>query len=240
MIRIAEVFESVQGEGMLTGTPSLFIRTSGCNLRCWFCDTRYASWEPEGEQQTLDSILQTVEQSKIGHVVLTGGEPLLPGDAARVCAGLRRGGRHLTIETAGTVLPPGADPATLADLISISPKLASSAPPPDTPGDWRRRHDAARRADDVLALLLAAPAWQMKFVVGTRGDLDETLRWLDALEGRVGPRGLPRRRVFVMPEGVDPDGLETAAGWLRPAAEAEGLRFAPRHHIAWFGNRRGT
>jgi 7-carboxy-7-deazaguanine synthase len=239
-VRIAELYASLQGEGLLAGTPSVFVRSSGCNLRCRWCDTPFTSWRPVGTERDAAEIAAAVGDLGLGHVVLTGGEPLLPGDAARVCAALRTGGRHLTVETAGTVLPPGADPATLADLVSISPKLASSAPPPDTPGDWRRRHDAARRDDDVLGLLLAAPAWQMKFVVGSRGDLDETLRWLDALERRAGPAGLPRRRVFVMPEGIDAAALDAAAAWLRPAAEAAGLRFAPRHHIAWFGHRRGT
>lgn len=239
-MRIAELYASLQGEGLLAGTPSVFVRSSGCNLRCRWCDTPFTSWRPVGVERDAEAIAAAVAALDPEHVVLTGGEPLLPGDAARVCAALRSGGRHLTVETAGTVLPPGADPATLADLISISPKLASSAPAADTPGDWRRRHDAARRDDDVLALLLAAPAWQMKFVVGARADLDETLRWLDALEGRCGVAGLPRRRVFVMPEGVDPAALERAAAWLRPAALAEGLRYAPRHHIAWFGHRRGT
>ena len=239
-MRIAELYASLQGEGLLAGTPSVFVRSSGCNLRCRWCDTPFTSWQPVGTERGAAEIAAAVATHGLRHVVLTGGEPLLPGDAARVCAALRSGGGHLTVETAGSVLPPGADPATLADLISISPKLASSAPPAETPGDWRRRHDAARRDDDVLALLLSAPAWQMKFVVGSRGDLDETLRWLDALEGRAGPAGLPRRRVFVMPEGVAPERLDAVTAWLRPAAEAEGVRFAPRHHIAWFGHRRGT
>ncbi|MFN5916154.1 MAG: radical SAM protein, partial [Planctomycetota bacterium] len=60
-MRISEIFQSVQGEGFLTGTPSIFIRTSGCNLRCWYCDTRYASWEPEGPNHSVSEILKQIE-----------------------------------------------------------------------------------------------------------------------------------------------------------------------------------
>ncbi len=76
--RVAETFTSRQGEGMLTGTMSHFIRLSGCNLRCWFCDTPYASWEPEGVWQSAAAIVEGARQSGTEHVVLTGGEPLLP------------------------------------------------------------------------------------------------------------------------------------------------------------------
>src|SRR6056297_3515746 len=102
-LRIAETFTSRQGEGSLTGTPSFFVRTSGCNLRCWFCDTPYASWNPGGEQRSLESLLEEASASALGHVVLTGGEPLLPAAAERFAEQLMDAGMHLTIETAGTI-----------------------------------------------------------------------------------------------------------------------------------------
>ena len=84
---IAEVFYSLQGEGELTGVPSVFIRASGCNLRCAWCDTPYASWNPEGTQQTVEQLLCAVEAHPVArHVVITGGEPMIaPGirDLAR-------------------------------------------------------------------------------------------------------------------------------------------------------------
>ena len=54
---ISEIFYSLQGEGELTGVPSVFVRTSGCNLRCTWCDTPYASWNPEGEQRSVEQIM---------------------------------------------------------------------------------------------------------------------------------------------------------------------------------------
>ena len=59
-MRMAEIYSSMQGEGLLTGTRSVFVRASGCNLRCQFCDTRYASWQPEGEDLSVDEILDEV------------------------------------------------------------------------------------------------------------------------------------------------------------------------------------
>lgn len=239
-MRIAELFTSLQGEGLLAGTPSTFVRSSGCNLRCRWCDTPFTSWRPEGEEWSTERIVAAVVDRRVPHVVLTGGEPLVSADAAEVCRALHAEGRHLTIETAGTALPAGMAPDWPVDLLSISPKLASSAPDEGTPGEWRRRHAAARRRDDLLAAMLDAPAWQLKFVVGSRADLDESLAWLDDLERAAGPGRLPRHRVFVMPEGTAAADLEERAAWLAPACTAAGLRWAPRHHIAWFGNRRGT
>ena len=76
-MKIAEIYRSVQGEGLLTGVPSVFVRTSGCNLRCWFCDTPYTSWRPEGRDMSIDEIVAQVEEWDTRHVVVTGGEPML-------------------------------------------------------------------------------------------------------------------------------------------------------------------
>ncbi|MGW8257256.1 MAG: radical SAM protein, partial [Thermoguttaceae bacterium] len=67
---IAEIFSSFQGEGRLTGTPSIFVRVGACNLRCRFCDTPYASWSPEGEDLSVDEIFERVQncQESIGRV----------------------------------------------------------------------------------------------------------------------------------------------------------------------------
>ncbi|RLS48639.1 MAG: 7-carboxy-7-deazaguanine synthase QueE, partial [Planctomycetota bacterium] len=118
-MKIAEVFHSIQGEGLLAGIPSVFVRTSGCNLRCWFCDTPYSSWEPEGEKLDPAEILQQVLDIDCKHVVITGGEPMLWPSLVELVDGLRRAGRHVTVETAGTL-----DVPLVCDLASISPKLA--------------------------------------------------------------------------------------------------------------------
>jgi len=240
-MQIAEIFKSLQGEGLLAGTPSTFIRTSGCNLRCVWCDTPYTSWEPEGESMTVTEVVERVRSLAAQHVVVTGGEPMLFPEAAELCRCLRRDGFHVTVETAGTVLPDGADrfvAEPVADLMSISPKLASSMPPFETPGGWASRHEAARRRDDVIKVLMSSGPYQLKYVVDTPADLVEALRWLDELglaEGNVHPE-----RVCLMPQGRSDAELARVAAWLEPECRRLGVHFAPRHHVAWFGHTRGT
>ena len=106
-MRIAEIFQSIQGEGKLSGIPSTFIRVSGCNLRCAWCDTPYASWNPEGEEMPVAAIADVVAAYPAKHVVLTGGEPMVAKAIRELASALRGAGYHITIETAGTVPPEG-------------------------------------------------------------------------------------------------------------------------------------
>jgi 7-carboxy-7-deazaguanine synthase len=233
-VRIAEIYASLQGEGLLAGTPSTFVRTSGCNLRCRWCDTPFTSWEPIGDEQTVDEILAAVAALEPRHVVVTGGEPLLFADVAELCRRLRGRGYHVTIETAGTVTLDAP-----ADLMSISPKLASSAPPADTASGWAARHEAARRRDDAILALVAQGPYQLKFVVDSSVDIDEALAWVADLD-RARPGGIDRGRVLLMPQGRTAEELERTTAWLAGECLRTGVRLAPRHHITWFGNTRGT
>src|SRR6185295_9112688 len=107
-MKIAELFHSIQGEGKLMGVPSVFVRASGCNLRCVWCDTPYASWHPEGNDVPVSEIVKQVRAFDTKHVVVTGGEPMIMPDIVELCAMLREGGYHITIETAATVYEPVA------------------------------------------------------------------------------------------------------------------------------------
>lgn len=233
-MRIAEIYASLQGEGLLAGTPSVFVRTSGCNLRCTWCDTPFTSWAPEGDDWSVSRITDRVIATGMRHAVITGGEPLLFQETVELCVALRAAGIHVTVETAGTVLP--AVGGVQADLMSISPKLASSAPAADVPGNWGLRHEAARRRDDVLRTLLQPGSWQVKFVVDSPADLAEAVGWIEAL----GIERRDRRGVFMMPQGRSAPELRRTSAWLETACRDHGVRFAPRHHIAWFGHARGT
>ena len=232
-MRISEIYASLQGEGLLAGTPSTFGRTSGCHLRCVWCDTPFTSWEPTGEDIGLADVLAKVDALRQRHVVITGGEPLLFAEVAELCVALRRAGCHVTVETAGTVLPVTSE--QVADLMSISPKLASSTPPADTPQRWATRHEASRRRDDVLRGLAAAGRHQFKFVIDSESDLAEACGWLDDLGLDV-----DRATVFLMPQARTADELARRSTWLAQECRRLGFRLAPRHHITWFGNRRGT
>jgi 7-carboxy-7-deazaguanine synthase len=228
-MRIAEIYRSIQGEGLLTGVPSVFVRTSGCNLRCWFCDTPYTSWRPEGRDMSIDEIVAQVEEWETRHVVVTGGEPMLFAELIPLCDRLRGSGRHVTIETAGTLYLPVA-----CDLMSISPKFASSAPPAQSHPRWHRRHGRERHRPEVVRRLVAEYECQLKFVIDTPADLDEVTRYLAEFPE------IARGCVLLMPQGTDQEQLDARTVWLRPYCESESLIFCPRKQIEWFGPVRGT
>ncbi|MCX7868932.1 MAG: 7-carboxy-7-deazaguanine synthase QueE [Terrimicrobiaceae bacterium] len=229
---VSEIFYSIQGEGELTGVPSVFVRTSGCNLRCAWCDTPYASWAPEGREMSIPEILEEVGRHPSRFVVLTGGEPMIARGIHELAAGLRAAGKHITVETAGTVPPRGI----ACDLASISPKLSNSAPEPGSIGEsWVLRHEERRLQPEVLRQWLAAGHFQLKFVVSGEGQLAEIEGLLAAIGGRISPEN-----VLLMPEGRSVDELRRRAPVVLEACRRKGFRFCHRLHIELFGNARGT
>lgn len=238
-MRLSEFFTSVQGEGIWLGVPSTFVRFSGCNLRCRWCDTPYASWEPEGPMTTVEEVVGRVREAGIQHVVITGGEPMLFEEVVPLCEALRAAGHVITIETAGTIhrsLP--------CDLMSISPKLSHSTPQSlrhDDPrvttelaASWRNRHDQARLPLPVLSRLIDDYHCQLKFVVSSPDDLAE----IDELLGQLPP--VPGERILLMPEGRDAGQINRSLRSLVPLAMERGWRLAPRLHIDLFGDVRET
>lgn len=228
---ISEIFHSIQGEGSLAGMPSVFIRTSGCNLRCAWCDTPYASWNPEGAEMSNSEILAEVSRYPARHIVLTGGEPMIARGIRELATALHASGYHITIETAGTVHPAGIS----CDLASVSPKFANSTPPASEAGDaWVRRHESTRWNPDALAQWFALPDVQCKLVVASAQEAADSLAALHAALP-----DFPRHRIFLMPEGTDPQTLRSRH-WLVEFCLKEGYRFCDRLHIHLFGNTKGT
>jgi len=223
---IAEVFHSIQGEGRLAGTPSVFIRTSGCNLRCRWCDTPYASWNPEGEERDIAGLVDQVSGWECDHVVITGGEPMLVPDVVPLSQSLAQRGKHITIETAGTV-----DLGVTADLMSISPKLSNSTP---HGADWEARHEARRDRPDVIRRFIADYDYQLKFVIETPTDIKEVARYLEQFPM------IACDRIMLMPQATAADELESRNAWLHDEAHRHGWTVSPRLHIELFGNTRGT
>jgi 7-carboxy-7-deazaguanine synthase len=224
-LKIAEVFYSIQGEGMLAGVPSVFVRTSGCNLRCTWCDTPYTSWEPEGRERSVASIVEEAERYGASYVVVTGGEPMIAPEIGELTHLLKQ---HVTIETAGTV-----DTDVRCDLMSISPKLANSTPHARDRGRWAAQHDRLRYQPEILKRLTQLYAYQLKFVIADPGDLTEVRSIVEQV-------GAPSSRVLLMPEGVDAAVLAERGRWLADICKREGFRFTPRLHIELWGNRRGV
>jgi 7-carboxy-7-deazaguanine synthase len=236
MIRISEIFHSIQGEGQLTGVPSVFIRTSGCNLRCWFCDTPYASWKPEGDLFSVSEVIEKTLSYACNHVVITGGEPMIVPELPELCSELRKLGKHITIETAGTAIH---EPPVICDLMSISPKLSNSAPAENEVNNWHQRHNETRDNPEVVAKLIASAAdYQLKFVVGSILDTEEVMEFIT--EYAALGLDIPLSKILMMPRGVTSKEIDQQAEWLVPWCKVKEVRYCDRAHIRWFGNRRGT
>ena len=222
---ISETFASIQGEGMLAGVPSFFIRTSGCNLRCAWCDTPYTSWQPEGRRSRVRELLAAASGAGLRHVVVTGGEPLLQRELGELTRGLAANGHHITVETAGTVAPEFD-----CHLLSVSPKTSNS----DPEGRFRERHRDLRTNLAPLRRLLARhPEHQLKFVVAGEGDAGEILDIVRRLD-------VARDRVLLMPEGRTAEQVAAHAPAVARLCLRHGFRYTPRLHLELFGPGRGV
>lgn len=228
---ISEIFHSIQGEGSLAGVPSIFIRTSGCNLRCVWCDTPYASWNPSGEEMSVEQILEKIHHYPATHVVLTGGEPMVARDMPLLAAEIRGLGKHITFETAGTIAPQGI----ACDLASLSPKLAHSTPTEAQAGPWSARHEKTRWQPDVIRAWIDHCDYQLKFVVTSQADVEEIIALLDAAQIKV-----PAHKILLMPQGIDATKLHQAAHQVAELCKQYGFRYTPRLHIDLYGNTMGT
>ena len=213
---------------MLVGVPSVFLRLSGCNLRCKWCDTPYASWEPEGDDLMLGTVLADVRRCWSTHVVVTGGEPMIAPMIGELTRRLKELDLHITIETAGTVYH-----RVTCDLMSISPKLANSTPHRREGGKWAAQHDRLRYQPEVLKKLMAEHAYQLKFVVSSENDLQE-------IETIVQETGADRGRVMLMPEGTSAETIYERASWIVEVCKRERFRYSPRLHIDLWGDKRGV
>jgi 7-carboxy-7-deazaguanine synthase len=232
-MRVSEIFYSLQGEGMLVGTPSVFVRLAGCPLRCPWCDTKYAWDFQAGEELEPAQIMGEIERWPCGFVVLTGGEPMMgPGLAAR--AGLadlthhiRASGKHITVETAGVLFIPDL----ACDLVSVSPKLAEAAAGRQSPD---KSCETVRSDLQVVRQLIQAYPYQLKFVIESPQDIQGVQGALKEL----GP--LETERVLLMPQAATADELRTNSAMVAELCRQTGLRFGPRLHIQLWGQRRGV
>ena len=236
---INELFYSLQGEGKLAGVPSVFVRTSGCNLRCWFCDSYHTSWEPTGAWLSIDAIVEEVlSYADADHVVFTGGEPMIHEESVQLLDELADHGHHTTVETNGTIYRDAA-----INLASISPKLASSTPTPNLDpkgnGEWADRHEERRIDLDALTALVDDYESQLKFVVTGVDDLLE----IETLVERVRESAattLSDSDVLLMPEGTTREALDAKRNEVAELAMEYGYRYTPRLHVDLWNDAPGT
>ncbi len=228
-MKISEIFYSIQGEGKLAGVPSVFVRTTGCNLRCVWCDSPYTSWKPDGEELTIDRILNRISDHATMYVVLTGGEPMIAPGVEDLTRRLKDDGYHITIETAATVWRD-----VVCDLAGISPKLGNSTPWERDGGRWADAHEKDRINLETIRRFMAFADYQLKFVVEQPEDLAEIDRLLTQI-GTYDPSN-----VLLMPQAVTPEEVAKRSRWIVDICKDRGFRYCPRLQISLYGNTRGT
>ncbi|WP_436926039.1 7-carboxy-7-deazaguanine synthase QueE [Halosimplex amylolyticum] len=236
---INELFYSLQGEGRLAGVPSVFVRTSGCNLRCWFCDSYHTSWEPTHAWMDMDYVLAEIRShSQANHVVLTGGEPMMHDRSVALLERLEEAGYHTTVETNGTIYREAP-----IDLASISPKLASSTPTPERDpkgaGAWEERHEERRIDIEALSRMVEAYDFQLKFVVTDSTDMPEIDDLVERIDDATNT-SIRATDVLLMPEGANRDRLEETRETVAELAMERGYQFTPRLHVTLWNDAPGT
>ena len=241
-----EIFFTVQGEGRNVGLPTVFVRTSLCNLHCRWCDTDY-TWNWEGtpfvhdrdsdpgyakyrrEELILDLPVAEVAEKAAAYgcpnFVFTGGEPLLHEvdwiGSMKILRSKLGEKTHFEIETNGT-RKPGEKFLELIGQLNVSPKLSNSGVAA-----------SLRTREPVLQFLAATGKADFKFVVETEADLEE-------VRELVGLSGISADHVFLMPKGIFTAELDERAAWLVEQCQAHGFRFSDRLHVRLFGSRRGV
>ena len=221
-----EIFISIQGEGILAGTPCVFVRLAACNLSCTWCDTKYTwdwkNFEYTDHVITLDhnSIYTIIEEYKQKHVVITGGEPLLQQEALMpLITSLSKNNYVIEIETNGTI-DPVKPLLKMVNQWNISPKLNNSGNPKD-------KHCEL----EILTKYKSHPNAYLKFVIVERQDITEAIKIAESA-------GFPANRLILMPEGTKGPDLIDKSGWLSDYCTKNGLRYSSRLHVLlWQGVR---
>ena len=241
---LGETYTCLQGEGKYMGIPHILIRVTGCRLRCQFsnsfCDTPYASWKPEGGQFTLNDIVKVYEDNpQIKHTMITGGGPTLyPKLLQELCIIGKKYNHIITVETEGSEFV-----QTVADNISLSPKLSNSTP---RPGTWmpfanrevteadKKKHEKWRCNYDAMRQLIHShPDYQLKPVISNLKELAEVKELQEILD-------IPNHMVWLMPEGLVEEELKKRRVWLMELCTELGYNYTERLHIIAYGDKRGV
>lgn len=213
---VNEIFYSLQGEGALAGVPSVFIRLTGCPLRCKWCDTKYAWAESAGEDFSIERIIQSVQKFDCDYVVITGGEPMINGGLAELTEKLKSAEKHITIETAGIAFVTDVP----CNLMSVSPKLNNA--------------DTRRLEPEIIRKLIDNYDYQLKFVVENESDICEINELLARLNG------VDKKRVMLMPQAGSRSEYSLKAPVVAEICKKTGFVFCPRLQVLLWDNARGS
>lgn len=240
-----EIFFSIQGEGKSIGVPSIFVRTSRCNLHCIWCDTDY-TWNWKGTRFPhvndakpgyrkfdkkewiadcdIAEVAKEIAAFPCQNVILTGGEPMLQqAGLVELMTELRMISPNYRFETEtnGTMLPSPAFDAAI-DQYNVSPKLENS-------GNVRR----LREKPAVYRFFAASSKACFKFVIAEKKDLDEVLSLVEVY-------GIASEKIWLMPEGTSAKALAARRRWLVEICKQHGFRFSDRLHVQIWGAKKGV
>ncbi len=242
-MKISELFYSIQGEGKRSGSPSFFIRTNYCNLRCKFpggnlCDTAYTSWYPDDKRNSgetdISFIIEEYRKINCRDIVITGGEPTMyPDEMELLCREIKKINKKIfvTIETNGTNIN---NFINYSDLISISPKLKTSVPIKTA---FESMHEKNRIRKSVLKKYNSYKKQgkidvQWKFVFTSDIDIAE----IKKLQKDI---GFKNEDVYLMPEGITEKDLQKHRLKTIKACKKNDYNYTDRIHILAWGNMRG-
>jgi 7-carboxy-7-deazaguanine synthase len=226
-MRVSEIFYSLQGEGFLAGVPSVFIRLSGCVLRCRWCDTKYVWDENSGIEKSVREIIAEVNRWPCEHIVITGGEPMLNPQLPQLVHELKKSPNHITIETAGIAYVPDLE----CDLMSISPKLSNSVPKDEK---IRQIHEDSRLDLTMLGELIEHYDYQLKFVVENETDLLEIEEILKRL------KKVDTEKVMLMPQASTREELLEKSPMVTELCKRTGFAFSQRLQVLLWNNKKGS
>ncbi|MEE9163152.1 MAG: radical SAM protein [Candidatus Neomarinimicrobiota bacterium] len=216
MLKVNEIFHSVQGESSHSGRPCVFVRLTYCNLRCSYCDTEYAFYE--GDDMSIPDVVARVATFGCRLVEITGGEPLMQTEAIGLMEALLADGYEVMLETGGS-LPVSAVPSAVVKIVDFK-----------TPSSGMMGKNLWTILDDL------APHDEIKFVVGDRADYD----WAQA---RIAEHGLTTRHTVLISPVFEELAPQTLADWMLTdsAVDAPQPRLQLQlHKLIWDPSMRGV
>jgi len=228
ILKVNEIFLSLQGEGRWVGMNSVFVRLASCNLWCRWCDTLYVRDGKGQKSMTAEQVVGRVEEFKCAQVVVTGGEPMIVPELGALLEQLKECGKYITLETNATSYQP-----IVCDLASISPKLSHSTPRQGPYSVHAENHEKSRMNVEAIQGFIDNHDYQLKFVVAGEDDLGEIEGLLSQL------RRIDRKKVMLMPLGQTKQQYRKQGPLVAQMCIDKGFRYCPRLHIELWGNQKG-